>query len=81
VKPYLLINNEYYALGTGFPGSQSGRMVRVWTPEDSFVQYDITQSSNPDFDSSFSFECSGRINGGDQKNCYIYNDLIPRGLS
>ena len=46
-----------------------------------FVQYDITQSTNPDFDSSFSSECSGRINGCDQKNCYIYNDLIPRGPS
>ena len=76
------VSNDYFVLGSGFPGSENGRIVRVYAPEGSFVQYDITQkdldpTSWLDFWVSFSDECSGRINGGEQHYCNISNDKVP----
>lgn len=78
VQPFLLVDNQYFSLGSGFPGSESGRIVRISAPEESFIQYDIVQPFfNPEYGTNYWGDCSGRINGGDQLYYSIYNDLLP----
>ncbi len=78
VQPYIFEDNVYSELGSGFPGSENGRTVRIFAPEGSFVQYDIIQEDRrPDFNVYYS-NCEGRISAGDQLFCYIENHQMAQ---
>jgi len=72
VQPYIFWNNEYRTLGSGFPGSERGRVIDIRPPETQ-LQYNIVATSEEDqvINRTYSEHCEGTIRAGENKTCII----------
>ncbi len=55
-----------------FPGSETGTDVKI-DPG----YYSVDESFSPEYNRSFSFDCSGFIYPGETRTCTITNDDLP----